>query len=537
MMKAFREAAFRSGINADNREEVREFFAAFRRLAAPEAVRPTTASLIKAIERGDDEALKRLLKGNPCLSLPLFTRTDRFALKDSAPVQYASLSRTVERNLRKYLRGQMDVAGLAEALINLGRPGWPSHEGRTPLTAAAVLNSDRCLALLCNHAKYREFDAPDGMGVTPLTAACELGHLSSLEVLIACHADVNGKDRLGRTPLNCAIKSPQAEKCVKLLLDAQADFNQEDGRGEQPLSVAVTCERRDVIRLLAVYGCTFEFGQSQQTYKRVFSRVPVRQDRFDEDIFDLLLEMVNSSLREYDDVLEYKNNLLQALFQFGERALSIADFEAHKTITKFYNSEMIDIVHAVSLRTLAKVAYLIPDHLSGFFQTRALEIIGPGVQSFDQKIVQAIVAVESRSKTFRLGCAHLRCLFWSSVLNAETPGQIYRLGIAVRNLEEYMFAATSFDIRAIIRNSAKTDSASIAAHFCRIYTNLRRLTDRREFNLGQDDIVLAAYAAVNTFLEGISDVIVTEIRENLKEKRFQSLLHWRPGPPWFGRRR
>jgi len=61
--------------------------------------------------------------------------------------------------------------------------------------------------------------------------------------LISDGADVNGKDRRGRTPLISAVRFSSPPQIVTLLIEAGADVNAKDDDGETPLMMAYSPEK------------------------------------------------------------------------------------------------------------------------------------------------------------------------------------------------------------------------------------------------------------------------------------------------------
>ena len=86
---------------------------------------------------------------------------------------------------------------------------------------------------------------------TPLTAAVENGHVSTVSKLIAAGADVNAVNRFGQTALVVAIKSHVCfTELVEILIAANTDVDKKDNYGLSALYYA-TCKHSDVcVKLL-----------------------------------------------------------------------------------------------------------------------------------------------------------------------------------------------------------------------------------------------------------------------------------------------
>lgn len=89
--------------------------------------------------------------------------------------------------------------------------------GRTPLHAAAITESSRCLASLLSAGANSNLPCgPRGHYRTPLHISAEHGHVSNVERLLEFNADLAIKDSQGLTPLDIAEKSEHSS-CIDML--------------------------------------------------------------------------------------------------------------------------------------------------------------------------------------------------------------------------------------------------------------------------------------------------------------------------------
>lgn len=73
------------------------------------------------------------------------------------------------------------------------------------------------------------------------------------ELLLSQGADIEAKDKTGRTPLFYASSNNKTEVC-ELLLSEGADVNAKDNSGRTPLSEAIEISNKEIIDILKKYG-------------------------------------------------------------------------------------------------------------------------------------------------------------------------------------------------------------------------------------------------------------------------------------------
>ncbi|MBV9926673.1 MAG: ankyrin repeat domain-containing protein [Acidobacteria bacterium] len=129
--------------------------------------------------------------------------------------------------------------------------------GQTPLMAAAQKPSADLIKLMLEAGARRSVNAKNGEGQTALMLASERSDVESIKTLLAAGADLDAKDRQGRTALMYAHAykyRPASLDAVKLLLAAGARVNDADNNGRTPLMLAVQDNFTDEVKTLLAAG-------------------------------------------------------------------------------------------------------------------------------------------------------------------------------------------------------------------------------------------------------------------------------------------
>jgi len=89
---------------------------------------------------------------------------------------------------------------------------------------------------------------------TLLFAAAWGGNADAVEELLSRKANVNARNKLGRTPLFGCINNKGTKEIAQMLLDHGADFTIANNNGKTPLKVAIEKNRQDIADLLRQKG-------------------------------------------------------------------------------------------------------------------------------------------------------------------------------------------------------------------------------------------------------------------------------------------
>ncbi len=115
-------------------------------------------------------------------------------------------------------------------------------EGHYPKAAIAIIESGKA-----------DLNAKDREGRTPLIVAVSMGEQAIAEALVAKGADVKAKDTYDRTALHAAIQLGQKDLAT-LLIEKGVDVNGTDKTGQTPLTLAIQRNQPEIADLLRKKG-------------------------------------------------------------------------------------------------------------------------------------------------------------------------------------------------------------------------------------------------------------------------------------------
>jgi len=171
--------------------------------------------------------------------------------------------------------GNLTVAAeliMAKADLNMPDPDI----GVTPLIAAANAGHlDICKYLFRKSAEVSA-EVNDGTRRTALHAAAQMGFSSVVQLLLEKNADPKAVDLTLTHPLHLAVRYGNAG-AAELLMKAKANPNQSDDQGHVPINDAVARDRFDLASKLIEYGSLVNVRNMAGLEAISFSRTPAMQ--------------------------------------------------------------------------------------------------------------------------------------------------------------------------------------------------------------------------------------------------------------------
>jgi ankyrin repeat protein len=160
--------------------------------------------------------------------------------------------------------GSKDVSNrIVELLIEKGADvNVRDDDGYTPLSYAAMIGDFSKVQILLAHNANPKIDGKND--ATPMHLSVALGPSAQspqiIRALISHGADIEARDKIGRTPLYIAVEHHHASaeirdiETVDALLSLKADINAKANRGWTPLHVAVWHGDVGMARYLIAHG-------------------------------------------------------------------------------------------------------------------------------------------------------------------------------------------------------------------------------------------------------------------------------------------
>ncbi|CAH2275304.1 neurogenic locus notch homolog 3 [Pelobates cultripes] len=194
----------------------------------------------------------------------------------------AQTDRTGETAL--HLAARYARADAAKRLLDAGAdPNAQDHTGRTPLHAAVASDAQGVFQILIRN-RSTDLDARMGDGSTALILAARLAVEGMVEELVACHADVNSVDELGKSALHWAAAVNNIEATLALLKNG-ANKDMQDSKEETPLFLAAREGSYEAAKVLLDHYANREITDHMDRLPR-----DIAQERLHHDIVQLLEE-------------------------------------------------------------------------------------------------------------------------------------------------------------------------------------------------------------------------------------------------------
>ncbi|EDW37936.1 GL12333 [Drosophila persimilis] len=192
-------------------------------IACTEAALPSTNCLNRAIRKGQQFLVKRMLRRRPSL------------IEYPAPNGFLPLANAI-------MQGEMciiDVLLSAGCSVHLGNPG----NGRTPLHLAFFYGHLPSARILLN--KKARLEATDCNGMTPAHCAVDANQIEMVRFALESGANLEARDSCGWTLLMHGVVMDAGLELIKLLVTHGADLAALDGVGKSCSDLAKLYRREE----------------------------------------------------------------------------------------------------------------------------------------------------------------------------------------------------------------------------------------------------------------------------------------------------
>jgi ankyrin repeat protein len=150
--------------------------------------------------------------------------------------------------LHKSILGISSLTLESQLLVSTVYIDSPDSLGRTALSAAAWRGDVSAVQTLLQYGASPNVCTPTEL--SPLHRAIESRSYECVDILITYGADVNRKNKRGRSPLHYACRIPDGGRIARLLLDNGADVNAEDHGCSQALHESIIHHKFPQLELL-----------------------------------------------------------------------------------------------------------------------------------------------------------------------------------------------------------------------------------------------------------------------------------------------
>jgi len=129
----------------------------------------------------------------------------------------------------------------------------PNAQGQTPLILASLYGNPHSITSLMA-AREADINIRDADGYAPLHIAALYRNHDNLAAILKANPDIDAISAEGDTPLLVAVRRPDNERAVELLLQHGADLNRPDPTGKNALLASVGSNQKDYIGMLVSKG-------------------------------------------------------------------------------------------------------------------------------------------------------------------------------------------------------------------------------------------------------------------------------------------